>query len=105
MSNISKTRLREIILEEIESKLHEQDEINVDQLKAQDEVRGAASKLLQSILAFEKSASDTLRSRVDPHASELKKALKDIYDNPGNAIMQVKKPAQRVRLEPKKKTI
>lgn len=105
MSNLSKTRLREIIIEEIKTKLDEQNDINADELKAKDGVRASASKLLQSILAFEKSANDVLKSRVEPHISSLKIALNDIYENPGNAILKTKNAAQHVRLEPKKKPI
>ena len=104
MPNLSKTRLREIILEEIKTKL-EEGEIDADELKAKDGVRASASKLLQSILAFEKSANDVLKARVEPHVSNLKSALNDVYENPGNAILKAKKPGQRVRLEPKKKPL
>ena len=105
MSNITQSRLREIILQEIETKLQEQGEIDAEELKAKDNVRAAASKLLQSILTFEKSANDVLKSRVEPHITSLKTVLNDIYENPGNAILKAKNPGRRVRLEPKKKPL
>lgn len=94
--SITRERLKEIIVEEIDMVLSE---ATIDHASIKEIVAGA-SKLLGAVEKFRTSATPTMMSSVAPHIDKLEKVLEDMVSSPGSYVIVPKKVRQRVTLKP-----
>ena len=85
MHGITRTRLNQIVKEELQ-KLNEE----VDAAGIRDVVN-SASKLLDALAAFKKDAPPTTVSSVSQHVDGLTKSLEDMVSNPGSYVVKPSK--------------
>lgn len=83
MSAISKQRVRELIIEEMQKLSEDVDHEGISN------VVSAASKLLGAVKKFKEVATGQMTHAVTPHMEQLQRVLEDMIQTPGSYVKVV----------------